>query len=127
VPPWVDTWAVILKISPGPLGNMTKKRLSAKKKGIASDIARERVDTLLRLAKKMLKEGREDVAKRYCSLARKIQLRYRVKPSRKGRLEYCKKCFIPWIPGKSVRIVLNSNRRCVEYICACGHVKRIRY
>ena len=106
---------------------MTKRRLSAKKKGAATDIARERVDTLLQLAKKMLKEGRADVARRYCSLARKIQLRYRVRPSRKGRLEYCKKCFTPWVPGRSVRVRLDSNRRCVEYECACGHRKRMRY
>ncbi|MEM3363916.1 MAG: ribonuclease P [Candidatus Micrarchaeia archaeon] len=106
---------------------MTRRRLSAKKKGVASDIARERVITLLQLAKKMLGQGRDDVAKRYCSLARKIQLRYRVRLPRKGRLEYCKKCFIPWVPGKSVRVRLDSNRRCVEYACVCGHKKRIVY
>ncbi|MCX8200470.1 MAG: ribonuclease P, partial [Candidatus Micrarchaeota archaeon] len=72
---------------------MSKKRLSAKKKSAASDIARERVETLLHLARKMLGQGRCDIARRYCSLARKIQLRYRVRLPRKGRLEYCKKCF----------------------------------
>lgn len=106
---------------------MAKRRLSARKKSAAADIARERIGTLLQLAKKMLGQGRGDIARRYCSLARKIQLRHRVRLPYRGRLEYCKKCFTPWVPGRSVRVRLNSDQRCIEYACACGHKKKIVY
>ncbi len=106
---------------------MAKKRLSAKKKGMAVSIAEERVAILLKLARETYLGGDAELARRYCRLARKVQLRYRVRLKKETALKYCKKCFTPWIVGRTVRVRTNSKNKCVEYTCVCGRVKRYVY
>lgn len=103
------------------------KRKSRKDKENIRKIATERAEQLIRLAKERLYEGNEVLAKRYCRLAKKLQLKYRVKLKKEMDLKYCKKCFIPWIFGKNVLVRNNCTMHCTEYRCECGYVKRYGY
>jgi RNase P subunit RPR2 len=106
---------------------MSKRKISKKKKESMQSIAEERIRILLGKAFEAMKEGREDLARRYCTLARNIQLRYRVRLKKEITLKYCKKCHLPWIVGKTLKVRTNSKERCIEYICMCGYRKRYRY
>ncbi|MGB9635102.1 MAG: ribonuclease P protein component 4 [Candidatus Micrarchaeia archaeon] len=106
---------------------MSKRKISKKKKESMQSIAEERIRILLDKAFEAMKEGNEGFARRYCALARKIQLRYRVRLKKEIALKYCKKCYLPWIIGKTLKVRTNSKDRCIEYICICGYKKRYRY
>lgn len=101
------------------------KKMRGNQKKMVTEVARERVELLLDLAKVKYTEGDEKLAKRYCQLARKIQLRYRIRNNEYLK-KYCKKCFIPWIKGKTVQVRLNSQSAFVEWNCICGYKKKIK-
>ncbi|MCX8205622.1 MAG: ribonuclease P [Candidatus Micrarchaeota archaeon] len=106
---------------------MAKKRLSARRREARGSIAAERVHILLRIAADMHRKGDDEAARQCCALARKIMLRYRVRMGKEAGMRYCKRCFMPWIIGDTVKVRLDSGRRCVEYTCVCGHRKRYGY
>lgn len=101
------------------------KQMKGGQKRMVTEVAKERVELLLDLAKKKYTEGDETLAKRYCQLARKIQLRYRVR-NKEYLKKYCKKCFLPWVKGKTVKVRVNSRSAFVEYVCTCGTIKKIK-
>jgi ribonuclease P protein subunit RPR2 len=103
---------------------MAKKMKGGQKK-MVTDVARQRVELLLGLAKEKYTEGNEVLARRYCQLARKIQLRYRIR-NKEYLKKYCKICFIPWIKGRTVSVRVNSQSAFVEYTCTCGYKKKIK-
>ncbi|MEM0475740.1 MAG: hypothetical protein QW343_03020 [Candidatus Norongarragalinales archaeon] len=92
-----------------------------------SEIARGRCEKLLRLAAAVLDED-EKLAKRYVALARKIAARHRIPLGNKA---FCKKCGLPWIAGRTVKVRLG--RRCagrgktVLYTCVCKNTRRFPY
>jgi ribonuclease P protein subunit RPR2 len=101
------------------------KKMRGGQKRMVTEVAKERVELLLELAKHKYIEGDENLAKRYSQLARKIQLRYRIR-NKEYLKKYCKKCFIPWIKGKTVSVRVNSQSAFVEWTCVCGYKKKIK-
>ncbi len=102
-------------------------RRNRRDKNRIREIAQERIAVLTHLARKRLEEGNAQLAKRYCQLARMIQLKHRVRLKKEMGLKYCKMCYIPWIFGKNVHVRNNSKTHCTEYACGCGYVKRYGY
>ena len=101
------------------------KRIKGSQKKMVTEVAKERIELLLELEKNKYIEGDETLARRYCQLARKIQLRYRIRNNEYLK-KYCKKCFTPWIKGKTVTVRVNSQSAFVEYTCICGYKKKIK-
>jgi RNase P subunit RPR2 len=101
------------------------KKMRGNQKKLVTEVAKERIELLLELAKQKYTEGNIVLAMRYCQLARKIQLRYRIRNNEYLK-KYCKKCFIPWIKGKTVTIRVNSQSAFVEWTCMCGYKKKIK-
>ncbi|MFH1447562.1 MAG: ribonuclease P protein component 4 [Candidatus Micrarchaeota archaeon] len=93
---------------------------------VVTQIAKERIEILFRLARENAKTHPER-SKRYIQLARKIGMRYLVRFPRKLKLTFCKACSSPLIPGHNLKIRLNPRHKCVEYACSCGEVKRFPY
>ncbi len=87
-------------------------------------IARERIEILLGLARKMWGEDK-NLSKRYVQLARRIAMRHRIKLS---SWLFCKKCGAVFIHGKTVKARQSPGKKMVLYICLeCGAVKKFGY
>lgn len=97
------------------------------KKRIMKQIAVERIDKLLEMAFQAYRSGDPGFAKRYVELAHRIKLKHRVKLKKDTRLKYCKRCYTPWIPGRTVQVRVAGKKSCVEYRCQCGYIKRLCY
>jgi len=89
----------------------------------AREIARERIDMLVKSA---LKERDEVLAAQQALQARKIAMRFRVRMPYEERQLYCKKCKAFIVPGRSARVrVGRAKTRAVRITCLrCGHTFR---
>ena len=100
---------------------MSKRRIS---RSAVANIGEKRISILTELSKDAVAEGREDLAKRYVSLAERIG-----KKTRTGMPEgfrHCKKCMMPLIPGTNCTVRLTGGKvvtRCHH----CGGLKRMPY
>ena len=92
-------------------------------KAQAREIARERIDMLVKSA---LKEKDEALAARQARQAKKIAMRFRVRLPYEVRQLYCKKCKAFIVPGRSARVrVGRAKTRAVRITCLrCGHTYR---
>jgi ribonuclease P protein subunit RPR2 len=100
---------------------MSRRRIS---KNAVVCIGDERISILTRLSEDALKEGRDDLARRYVSLARNIGKKTKAKmPS---GFMYCKKCMIPLIPGINCTVRLTGGK-IVSKCQQCGWLKRMPY
>ncbi|MEA3515082.1 MAG: ribonuclease P protein component 4 [Nanoarchaeota archaeon] len=77
-------------------------------------IARERITKLFARAEEVYKEHHE-LANRYVSLARKIQMKYRVRIPAELRKKFCKHCLHFLVPSKNCRVRLQKNH--IVYYC----------
>jgi ribonuclease P protein subunit RPR2 len=89
----------------------------------AKEIARERIEILVRSA---VKEGNEVLAARQALQAKKIAMRFRVRLPYEARQLFCKKCKSFIVPGRSARVRIGGAKtRAVRITCLrCGHTYR---
>jgi len=89
----------------------------------AKEIARERIDILVKSA---LKEKDEGLAARQARQAKKIAMRFRVRLPYEARQLFCKKCKALIVPGRSARgRVGRAKTRAIRIPCLkCGHTYR---
>ena len=92
-------------------------------KAQAKEIARERIDILVKNA---LKEKDEALAEKQARLAKKIAMRYRVRLPYGARQLFCKECKAFIVPGRTARVrVGRAKERAVRITCLrCGHTYR---
>ena len=85
------------------------------------DLIKERMIELTNIA---LKTKNEKLAKRYIDIVIHYKNKNKVKIPNEIKNSFCKKCHIPWIPGKTVKI--RKMKGYILYICLkCGYKKRI--
>jgi ribonuclease P protein subunit RPR2 len=92
-----------------------------KKKQQARELAKERIEILVRGA---LKEQDITLASLQANLAKKIAMRYRVRMPYSLHQLYCKKCKAFIVPGRTARVRLGRSRtiKAVRITCLlCGH------
>ncbi|MDR1404510.1 MAG: ribonuclease P protein component 4 [Candidatus Methanoplasma sp.] len=100
---------------------MSKRRIS---KNAVAAIGEERISILTGMSENALEGGRDDLARRYVSLARRIGMRTKAKMPADFR--YCKKCLMPLVPGISCTVRLTGGK--VVTTCQrCGGLKRRPY
>jgi ribonuclease P protein subunit RPR2 len=89
----------------------------------AKEVARERIDILVRSA---LKEKDEALAAKQADQAKKIAMRFRVRLPYEARQLYCKKCKAFIVPGRSSRVRVGRAKTSTARITClrCGHVYR---
>ncbi len=99
-------------------------RKSSKKPQWQTQIAKERMDKLLRLGK----ISDSEKSKRYLELAFKIGMRYNIRIPKEEKRRICKKCLSFLIPEKTSVIRVNPKQQAVIITCKnCGSIKRFPY
>ncbi len=99
-------------------GKRAARRASDKPEG--QNVARERVDRLLELAREFLEES-EEHSKRMVLLARRLAMRHRIKL---GNRLFCKGCNSLFVPGKTLKVRVEKGK--VQWTClACGKKRTI--
>lgn len=100
---------------------MSKKHLS---RAMIVDVSNERINVLTELSTNAIREGNNDRAKRYITLARRIAMKTKVTIPKEFR--YCKKCYLPMVMGINCRVRLSNHK--VSITCGeCGSIKRMPY
>jgi len=91
----------------------------------ARQIARERIDILLRMARENVKSD-PALSKRYVEMARRIAMRSGVRLGRERKQFICKNCGSLLVPGVNCRVRVRSDHetRVVMTCLACGSRKR---
>ena len=84
-------------------------RINGRKMNYKKEIARERINTLLKEAENSTISGKKEFAKRYVYLARRIAMRYRIKIPREKRMWICKNCYSYLCTGVNCRIRIKRN------------------
>jgi len=100
---------------------MSKRRIS---RNAVANIGAERILILTELSKDALAGERDDLAKRYVSLARMIGNKTKVQMPAEFR--YCKACMLPLIPGSNCTVRLTGGK-IVTRCLGCGELKRMPY
>lgn len=96
-----------------------------KKPGWQRGLAQERIAVLLRQAEERYAD-KPALSHRYAQLARRIQMRYKVRFTPGQRRRVCKRCFHFLKPGRNCRIRLTKSK--ASYTCLdCGQVMRYPY
>ncbi len=92
-------------------------------------VAQERVQRLLDLAydRTYKSGGRDQLAKRYISLARHITSHYKIPTEARLRKYTCTKCNSTLIPGRNCTVRLVQSKGYLSYKCECGHENHIFY
>lgn len=91
---------------------------------LAEQIALQRCAKLFELAREELERNPER-SKRYVKLARKVAMRHRLSL---GSKEYCKKCGVVWVAGKTLKVRTSSKQKTVLYACLqCGAARKFGY
>ncbi len=83
----------------------------------------QRIAILTGLSLEAVKEGKNDRARRYVQIARAICGKAQTQVP--DGFRYCKKCFLPSIPGITCRVRLTGGK--ISSSCVCGNVWRMPY
>ncbi len=86
-------------------------------------IAKGRIYHLFQMAERMALDGKDEFARRYVELARKIGMKYLVRMPRRYKKNFCKKCLSYLIPGKNCRVRLKKGKVIISCL-VCGEKKR---
>lgn len=90
-------------------------------------IARERIEILMGLARRLLVENPER-SRRYVGMARKIGTRYRVRLPAEDKAGFCKRCDTVLVPGRTSTTRIDSKSKAVIIKCSnCNYTYRKRY
>jgi len=80
-------------------------------------IAQNRARILAKLALENLEFG-----DKYVKIIRELRKKFKIKVP----IKYCKRCYIPWIIGKTVDVRIRKGK--IIYRCKrCGYVKRVPF
>jgi len=91
----------------------------------AKKIARERIDSLFKEAKKAFKEDKS-LSNRYVEMARKIAMKCKVRIPSELQRSFCKHCYTYLMPGKNLR-VRTQEGHVVYYCLECKKFMRFPY
>jgi len=99
----------------------------ARYRAFLRDLARQRISRLFNMAVERVRVGDFDLARRYIEIMLKLASKAGVKLPRRLKRSYCRKCFVPLIPGitLSVRIRSEGKGSRIVYKCLlCGWIRR---
>ena len=90
-------------------------------------LAKERIKILMRLAEEEVSTHPER-SRRYVELARKLGMKYKVRPPRKYKRRICRECGAYLKPGVNCTVRLIPRERIVSWKCGnCGSERRYPY
>jgi ribonuclease P protein subunit RPR2 len=89
------------------------------------EIAAERVQRLGDLAREAVRDGRDDRARRYVRLARRVAERHRLTLPHRFRRFTCDRCDAYLVPGRNARVRTRDGH--VVVTCDCGEHARYPY
>jgi ribonuclease P protein subunit RPR2 len=103
------------------------KRIRKVKQKHMVDIAKERIERLLELARDEF-DKKPERSRDYIKLARKIGMRYNVRLKKEQKRTFCKKCNQLLIPEKTSKVEIDSKKKLKIIKCLnCGNIYRYPY
>jgi RNase P subunit RPR2 len=95
-----------------------------RKKVIKSSV-HSSIKKLLEQARDAYKKKDMECSRKYVKMAFNLLKKNKVKLPKELRNSFCKKCYMIWIPAKTVTVVYDKKDNCLRLRCRCGHSKRL--
>jgi len=99
------------------MGNRRKKVI---KSSVRSSIRR-----LLEQAREAYKKKETERSKKYVKMAFELLKKHKVELPKELKNSFCKKCYLIWIPAKTVTVLYDKKENCLRLRCRCGYSKRL--
>jgi len=93
---------------------MIMKQKHSKKPPEQKDMARQRIKKLFDLANETFSKDKA-LSDRYVTLARKIQMKYKVRFTSEQKRQFCRHCYSYLMPGKNCRVRTRGDN--IVYYC----------
>lgn len=100
---------------------MSKRHLS---RNTVKEIGETRINRLIKFSEEAVREGKNDRARRYVTLARRIGMKTRADIPKD--FKYCRNCYLPQIPGINCTVRL-TGEKIVSTCKECGEIRRMPY
>ncbi|MBD3210855.1 hypothetical protein GF318_05730 [Candidatus Micrarchaeota archaeon] len=95
-----------------------------RKKVIKSSV-RDSIKKLIGQAREAYKNKQHEKSKKYVKMAFDLMKKHKVRLPKELRNSFCRKCFLVWIPNKTIKVAYDQKNDCLRITCKCGHSKRV--
>jgi ribonuclease P protein subunit RPR2 len=99
--------------------------MDTRRKKVIKSSVRESIAKLIDKARDAYKSKEPSKSRRYVKMAFELLKKHKVRLPKELRNSFCRKCFLVWIPGKTVKVTYDRRNDCLRLTCSCGHTKRV--
>jgi len=100
--------------------------MRSKRKKIIKESVSESVKRLLDEARKEYMKGKKELADRYVRMTVSYIKKHKIRLPEEYRNSFCRKCYLIWIPGVTVKVFFDRKHNCLRIECMrCGFSKRL--
>lgn len=99
--------------------------MDSRRKKVIKASVRESIKKLIEQARQAYKKKDLKKSKRYVKMAFDLLKKHKVRLPEELKNSFCRKCFLVWIPDKTVKIAYDRKCDCLRLTCRCGYSKRI--
>ncbi|MFH1520609.1 MAG: hypothetical protein ABID61_03120 [Candidatus Micrarchaeota archaeon] len=99
--------------------------MDSKLKKIIKSSVRSSIEKLLHQSRDAYVGAKPDRSKRYVKLAFDLLKKHKIKLPGDLKNSFCRKCYLVWIPDKSIKVNFDRKNNCLRVTCKCGYSKRL--
>ena len=99
--------------------------MDTRKKKVIKTSVRDSIRKLIEQAREAYNKKQPLKSKRYVKMAFDLLKKNKVKIPKELKNSFCRKCFLIWIPNKTLKVSYDRKNDCLRLTCKCGYSKRI--
>jgi ribonuclease P protein subunit RPR2 len=99
--------------------------MDSRRKAIIKSSVRSSIEKLIGHARKAYNSGKAERSKRYIQMVFDLLKKHKVKLPEELKNSFCRKCYLVWIPEKTVTAAYDRKNNCLRIKCKCGFSKRL--
>ncbi|MFH1785084.1 MAG: hypothetical protein ABH842_01525 [Candidatus Micrarchaeota archaeon] len=99
--------------------------MDSRLKNIIKSSVRSSIEKLLDQSRDSYLHKNKARSIRYVKMAFELLKKHKIKLPKHLRNSFCRKCYLIWIPDKTIKIQFDKRSNCLRVQCNCGHSKRL--
>lgn len=94
-------------------------------KKVIKTTVKSSIKKLLSEAKKAARAGKNDRSRKYVKMAMALVKKHKVRLDNEQKTSFCRKCFVWWVPKKTLKLVFDKRHNTIRVKCSCGYSRRL--
>jgi ribonuclease P protein subunit RPR2 len=99
--------------------------MDSRRKNIIKSSVCESIRKLLDLSRQSYLKNNPIRSLRYAKMAFELLKKNKVKLPKELKNSFCRKCYLVWIPEKTIKVFFDKKNNCLRVCCKCGYSKRL--